>query len=89
MPMDTEARIRAFVTENYYVGDAVAFDDDTPLLDTGIVDSTGVLEIVAFLEQEFGLTIPDRDIRPANLDSIARIAAYVARARLAEDRPQP
>ncbi len=76
-----KSRIRAFIAENFYVADDARLEDDTSLIETGIVDSTGVLEVVAFLEQEFGFTIPDRDILPQNLDSIARIAAYVARAR--------
>ncbi|HSQ66384.1 MAG TPA: acyl carrier protein [Polyangiaceae bacterium] len=79
--MDTKARIRSFIAENFYVAEGAALADDTSLIETGIVDSTGVLEVIAFLEQEFALSIPDRDILPANLDSIARIAAYVARTR--------
>jgi acyl carrier protein len=82
MNNDSE-RIRSFITENFYVPDGEALADDTPLLKTGIVDSTGVLEIVAFLEAELGIAVPDRDIVPQNLDSIARIAAYVARMRTA------
>jgi acyl carrier protein len=89
--MDTKTRIRAFIAENFYVAENAALADDTSLIETGIVDSTGVLEVIAFLEQEFGLTIPDRDILPANLDSIARITAYVSRARTkpveADDAP--
>lgn len=78
--MDTKTRIRAFIVENFYVADdGGSLADDTSLIETGIVDSTGVLEVIAFLEQEFNLTIPDRDILPANLDSIARITAYVGR----------
>ncbi len=77
----TKSRIRAFIAENFYVADDARLDDDTSLIETGIVDSTGVLEIVAFLEEAFGFTIPDRDILPQNLDSIARITAYVIRVQ--------
>ena len=79
--MDVKTRIRTFIAENFYIAQDATLADDTSLIETGIVDSTGVLEVIAFLEQEFSLSIPDRDILPANLDSIARIAAYVARAR--------
>jgi len=78
--MDTKTRIRNFIVENFYVAQDAALTDDTSLIETGIVDSTGVLEVIAFLEQEFSLSIPDRDILPANLDSIGRISAYVTRA---------
>ena len=79
--MDTKARIREFIVQNFYVADGGSLDDGTSLIGTGIVDSTGVLEVVAFLESEFGITIPDRDILPDNLDTIARLDAYVGRKR--------
>ena len=79
--MDTKARIRSFIAENFYVAEGAALADDTSLIETGIVDSTGVLEVIAFIEEAFGLSIPDREVVPANLDSIARIAAYVTKKR--------
>ncbi len=85
--MDTKTRIRTFIAENFYVAQDAVLSDDTSLIESGIVDSTGVLEVIAFLEQEFSLSIPDKDILPANLDSIARIAAYVARARATAAAP--
>ena len=51
--------------------------DDDSLLDTGVLDSMGVLELVAFLEEQYQIEVPDEDLRPENLDSIARIIAYV------------
>ena len=71
--------IRDFVVENFLFGDeAHAPADDESLIENGIVDSTGVLELVAFLEERFGLVMADADIVPANLDTLARIAAFVA-----------
>lgn len=86
--MGLEERIRHFIVENFYVAEETPFDDDTSLIGSGIVDSTGVLEVVAFLEQEVGIKVPDRDIVPANLDSVARIAAYAARARAQSHAPR-
>jgi len=77
----TRETIRAFVTTNFYVADPARLGDEESLLDSGVVDSTGVLELLAFLEQEFGMHVDDRDILPQNLDSIARLEAFVARAR--------
>jgi acyl carrier protein len=77
--MDTRQRIREFVTSNFFVQDAVGLTDTASLLDIGVVDSTGVLEIIAFLESTFGLTVEDDEIVPENLDSIERIAAFVGR----------
>jgi acyl carrier protein len=76
--MNTQERIRSFVEQNFYVAEGDRLADDTSLIRTGVVDSTGVLEIIAFVETEFGIEVEDRDAVPANLDSIARIAAFVA-----------
>jgi len=81
--MQTQIRdaVKQFITENFFVADASILDDDTSLVDQGIVDSTGVLEVVAFLEDAFSIDIADADLVPENLDSIARIAAFVARKK--------
>jgi len=52
------------------------------LLDAGIIDSTGVLELVCFLESQFAIEIADDEMLPENLDSIAAISAYVQRKTL-------
>jgi acyl carrier protein len=77
--MSTLPRVRSFITTNFYVADPTQLADDASLLDAGIVDSTGVLEVVQFLENEFGLTVQDDEIVPENVDSIARIAAFIDR----------
>ena len=70
--------IRSFIIENFLFGDT-AYDlaDSASLIENCIIDSTAVLELVAFIEDSFGITMNDSDIVPANLDSIARIAAFV------------
>ncbi|MCL2777951.1 MAG: acyl carrier protein [Polyangiaceae bacterium] len=73
--------IRAFIASNFYVPDAHALADNASLLDQGIVDSTGVLEVTAFLESEFGIKVADDEIVPENLDTIANIVAFVRRKR--------
>ena len=72
-------KVREFITTNFYVADATKLADNTSLLDQGIIDSTGVLELVSFLESEFGIQVGDMEIVPDNLDSIDAVAAYVAR----------
>jgi acyl carrier protein len=76
-------RLRGFVAKNFYLPDPSSFDDTTSFLDRGIIDSTGVLELVSFVEGEYGLQIADEDIVPANFDSIDALAAFVARKRAA------
>jgi len=80
--METLSRVREFVTRNFFVSDAAQLTDGASLLDLGVVDSTGVLEIIGFIESTFGLSIEDDEIVPANLDSIERIAAFVDRKRV-------
>ena len=60
----------------FYQGPAL--DRDTSLIDSGVIDSTGVLELVAFLERRFGVRIEDAEVTPEQLDTIARIEALVA-----------
>ncbi len=73
--------IRQFLTTNFYIADPSQLEDETSLLDAGIVDSTGVLEVITFIEKEFGIKVAQEDMLPENLDSISKIAAYVARTK--------
>lgn len=79
--------IRSFVVESFYA--STELGDDASLLDTGTMDSTGVLELIAFIEQRYGVEVGDREIVPDNFDTIRRVAAYVERKRppRAEHRP--
>lgn len=80
MPADVQKKIREFIEDNFlFREDRAAISDTESLLEAGVIDSTGVLELVAFLESEFGLAVGDADIVPENLDSISRIAGYVGR----------
>ncbi len=73
-----ETRTRAFIRETFPVasGDIAA---DASLLGSGIIDSIGVLTLVTWLEQEFGIVVADEDVVPENLDTLARIVAFVER----------
>jgi acyl carrier protein len=75
--------IRNFIEENFLfqIGDQNLADDQS-LLEAGVVDSTGVLELVAFLEDTFHLQIADKDIIPQNLDTVDSITAFVERNQL-------
>jgi acyl carrier protein len=77
--MDYVTEIRRFVVETFMFGQSDSLDGDTSFMDGGIIDSTGVLELIGFLEQRFGIQIPAEDVVPANLDSLNRIDGYLAR----------
>lgn len=78
-PQDIRSKVRSFVEKNFYVPDSFKLGDDTSLLESGIVDSTGVMEIVSFLQSDFDIDVPDLDLVPDNLDSIGKISAYIGR----------
>jgi acyl carrier protein len=71
-------KVRDFIVENFLFGDAsYQLADEASLIENDIIDSTAVLELVAFIEDSFGIVMADADIVPANLDSLSRIAAFV------------
>ena len=73
------AKIRAFIESNFYVPEGQPLADDASLLDNGVIDSTGVLELIGFLQDDLGVTVADDEMVPANLDSIAKLDAFVTR----------
>lgn len=77
-------QIRTFILENYlFTNDQSALGVDDSLLGRGIVDSTGMLEIIFFIEEQLGVKVKDEEMVPDNLDSVNRIAAFVQSKRLA------
>lgn len=81
-----QTQIRDFLVSNFYINDVDGLSEKTSLLDQGIVDSTGVLEVIGFIEESFGITVEDSELLPENLDSIQGIARYVMRKK-AGDQP--
>jgi acyl carrier protein len=76
--------IRRFILENYlFTDDLAQLGLDDSLLGRGIVDSTGMLEIILFIEEQLGVKVADTEMVPENLDSVNRIAAFVTSKRKA------
>jgi acyl carrier protein len=75
--------LRSFIFTNFYVPADQPLDDTMSFLQLGIIDSTGVLELVAFVEKELGVTVHDDELVPSNFDSIAAIADFIRRKRSA------
>ena len=77
-------QIRTFILENYlFTNDVNALGVDDSLLGRGIVDSTGMLEIIFFIEEQLGVKVKDEEMIPENLDSVNRIATFVESRRKA------
>ncbi len=78
--MDRKEKIRSFIVETFLFGASqTSFNDDESLLESGIIDSTGVLELVSFVEEEFGIDVRDEDLVPDNFDSLNRLSSYIER----------
>lgn len=81
MTESTRARIRTFISMNFLVAED-AFGDADSMLEKEIMDSTGILELVSFLEADLGITIEEDEVVPANLDSVDAICAFLDRKQL-------
>lgn len=78
--MAVEQKLRTYILQNFlFTDDEAALKNNDSFLEKGIIDSTGIMEVIQFLQEEFGINVKDEEMIPANLDSIDRIVAFVAR----------
>jgi len=78
--MDIPSTIRQFIREKFVFSSLdTSFDDQASFMETGLVDSTGVLEIIQFIEETFGISVADEELIPENLDSVENLANFVGR----------
>ena len=78
--MSIENQIKTYILENFlFSNNGHELPEDVSFLEEGIVDSTGVLELVMFVEEAFGVTVEDEEIVPENFDSVGQLAEYVRR----------
>ncbi len=76
--MCRQQQIKQFILENFlFTDDDAAFADDTSLIKQGIVDSTGILELILFIEETWPVHVPPEDMTPANFDSLQAIDHYL------------
>jgi len=75
--MELSETIRQFIIENFLFEEDENLQEDTSFLESGIIDSTGILELVTFLEETFDITVEDEELIPENLDSIGNVAKYL------------
>ena len=78
---DIRSQVKTFVINNFMFGDGGGLEEGTSFLDSGIIDSTGILELVSFLEESFKISVEDDELIPENLGSIAAIVGYLQRKR--------
>ena len=69
--------IRNYIVDNFLFGDDDGFDTETSFLENGIVDSTGIMELVEFIEKKFNLKVEDEELLPENFDSVQNIVNFL------------
>jgi acyl carrier protein len=80
MQMTIDTEIKDYIAKNLLFSDnGFPYSEEASFLEEGIVDSVGVMELVAFVEEKFGLKIDDADVTPDNFDSVSRLAAFIRR----------
>jgi acyl carrier protein len=72
-------QIREFVTTNFLFGEGGSLRDDTSFMEGGIIDSTGILELVMYLEETYKVKVQPEEMLPENLDSVSRVAGFLSR----------
>ena len=77
MSEDAANRIHTFIADDLLMGRGLEFLDDDALLEEGVIDSLGLLEVVTFIEAEFGISVEDTDVTLENFGSVNAISAYV------------
>lgn len=75
--MEVAKVVRNFIIEYFLFGDEDNLNEHTSFIEDGIVDSTGILELVAFIEETFGIHVEDEELTPENLDCISNVERYV------------
>jgi len=73
------SEIRQYITDRFLFGDDEKLGDDDSLLDAGVIDSTGILELINHLEERYGIKVQDEELLPENLDTIANISAFLGK----------
>lgn len=82
--MSIQTKLRKYILENFlFTDDDDALDDSDSFLDLGVVDSTGIMEVILFVEEEFELSVADHEMVPENLDSIDALVAFIQRKQAA------
>jgi acyl carrier protein len=79
--MDIRETVRAFIIDNFLFGDAGELENETSFLDSGVIDSTGMLELITYLEEHFNIRIEDEEMLPENMDSLNNVAAFLERKK--------
>jgi acyl carrier protein len=82
---DIKTTVRQFLLDNFMMGADATIDDDSSFMNDHILDSTGFIELITFVEEVFGIEVEDEEMLPENFDSLLNVERFVARKRVAAD----
>ena len=86
MTAQIAAEIRTFIVQNFLFGqETTPLVEDQSFFERGVIDSTGILELVAFIERQYGIIVADPELIPENLDSLKNVSQFVSRKLEARD----
>jgi acyl carrier protein len=85
---DLQHELRSYIVENYLFGQDDGFRDSDSFWELGLMDSTGVLELISYLEEKYAISLESNEIVPENLDSVEKLARFVSR-KIEESTPAP
>jgi acyl carrier protein len=77
MDMSLQEDIRGFIVDNFLFGEDRGLKDDSSFLKEGIVDSTGIMQLVSFIQEQYLIQVEDEELTPENLDSIGKVSAFI------------
>ncbi len=75
--IELKSDIRNFIIENFLYGNNDGYNDDISFMEKGLIDSTGILELVAFVEDKYGISVADEELLPENFDSVNSLSRYI------------
>lgn len=81
---DTQQELKSYIVDSFLFGDDSGLEGDTSFLEQGILDSTGVMELVQYIESQHGIKVEDDELLPDNLDSINLICQFIERKKGSE-----
>jgi acyl carrier protein len=79
---DVKNTVRQFLLDNFLLGGHATIDDDSSFMEDHILDSTGFIELITFVEEAFGIVVEDEEMVPENFDSLLNVERYVVRKRI-------
>lgn len=77
--MNLNEKLKTFIVDNFLFGQADSLNNDTDFFENGIIDSTGIVELVSYVEETFNITVQDEELIPENFSSVNKVSEFINR----------